>query len=189
MLARFSAAEMTEWLCRSSTEGQHLAPALGALQKVRPVLHHPGAWLQIEGVVVSRAHCIPGSMGKLQLDMVMRVTLLVQDGGRQPAKAVAGHAAFVAHALQSFQDGVVAHRLLALRSPGKSHSPFPVNSRNISSTSRACLANGTMCGVRIFMRSAGMSQRAFSRSNSAHFASINSWCARKSWTSASSPDA
>jgi len=62
----------------------------------------------------------------------------------------------------------------ALKSPGKSHSLFPVNSRNISNTSNACLANGTMCGVRIFMRSGGMSQRAFSRSNSVHLAPINS---------------
>jgi hypothetical protein len=31
-----------------------------------------------------------------------------------------------------------------------------------------------MCGVRIFVRSAGMSQRAFSKSNYGHLASINS---------------
>jgi len=45
--------------------------------------------------------------------------------------------------------------LLALRSPGKSQSLWPVRSRNISSTSNACLASGTVCGVRIFIRSGG----------------------------------
>src|SRR5271170_873905 len=46
------------------------------------------------------------------------------------------------------------------RSPGKSNSLFPLSSRNISRISMACVASGTMCGLRIFMRSAGMSQRA-----------------------------
>jgi len=80
---------LTEWnerLCRCGTEGQHPASALSALQKARPILHHPGARLQIEGMIAGRAHRIPGPMCKLQFDMVMRVTLLVQDGGRQPAK-------------------------------------------------------------------------------------------------------
>ena len=39
--------ELTDWLRRSSMEGQYLAAALGAFQKIRPFLHHPGAWLQI----------------------------------------------------------------------------------------------------------------------------------------------
>ena len=92
-------AELTDWLRRSSTEGQYLAAALGPFQKIRPVLHHPGPWLQVQGMVVRRAHCIPGSMSKLQFDMVMRVALLVQDGGRQTTETVPGHAPFVAHAL------------------------------------------------------------------------------------------
>ena len=91
--------ELTDWLRRSSMEGQYLAAALGPFQKIRPVLHHLGAWLQIEGVVVCSAHRIPGSVSKLQFDMVMRIALLVQDGRRQTTEAVAGHAPFVAHAL------------------------------------------------------------------------------------------
>jgi hypothetical protein len=39
--------ELTDWLRRSSMEGQYLAAALGPFQKIRPFLHHPGAWLQI----------------------------------------------------------------------------------------------------------------------------------------------
>ena len=54
-------AELTEWLCRCSSEGQHFASALGALQKIGPVLHHLGAWLQVESVVVRRAHRVPGA--------------------------------------------------------------------------------------------------------------------------------
>ena len=38
----------------------------------------------------------------------------------------------------------------------------------------AGVAKGTICGVRIFMRSAGMFQRAASKSNSVHLAPINS---------------
>ena len=91
--------ELSDWLRRSSTEGQNLAAALGPFQKVRPVLHHPGAWLQVEGVIVGGADCVAWSVGKLQLDMVMAVPLLVQDGGGQTTEAVAGHAPFVAHAL------------------------------------------------------------------------------------------
>jgi len=95
----FLPTELTDWISRSSTEGQHLATSLCALQKIRPVLHHLGAWLQIESMVVRRAYRISGSVSKLQFDMLMRVALLVQDGGRQTTEAVAGHAAFVAHAL------------------------------------------------------------------------------------------
>ena len=82
-------AELTEWLCRSSAKRQHLAASLGALQKICPVLHHLGPWLQIEGVVVGGADGIPGSVSKLQLDMVMAVSLLVKDSGRQPTESVA----------------------------------------------------------------------------------------------------
>ena len=92
-------AKLTDWLRRSSTEGQYLTAALGSFQKVRPILHHPGTWLQVQGMVVRRAHRIPGSVSKLQLDMVVSVALLVQDGGRQTPETVAGHAPFVAHAL------------------------------------------------------------------------------------------
>src|ERR1035438_7400982 len=90
-------AELTGYLCRSSTERQHLAAALCPFQKVCPFLHHPGAWLQIKGVIVGSADCITWSVGKLQLDIVVAVPLLVQDGGSQTTEAMPCHAAFVAH--------------------------------------------------------------------------------------------
>ena len=58
-------AELTECLCRSSTEGQHLAAALRLFKKVCPVLHHLGAGLQVEGVIVGGTHGITRGMGKL----------------------------------------------------------------------------------------------------------------------------
>src|ERR1035438_10452954 len=118
-------AELTGYLCRSSTERQHLAAALCPFQKVCPFLHHPGAWLQVQGMVVRSAHCIPGSVSKLQLDMVMRVSLLMQDGRRQTTEAVAGHSAFVPHPLQCFQDRIVAHGLAGVAVAGKKPVALP----------------------------------------------------------------
>jgi len=73
-------AELTEWLCRCSTEGQHLTSALRPLQKVGPVLHHLGAGLQVEGVIVGGAHGVAWRVGELQLNMLVVVSLLVKDG-------------------------------------------------------------------------------------------------------------
>ena len=50
-----------------------LAAALGDLQEVRPVLHHLGAWLQVESMVISGAHSIARSVGKLQFDVLVRM--------------------------------------------------------------------------------------------------------------------
>ncbi len=61
-----------------------------------------------------------------------------------------------------------------LLSPGKSHSECPESGRNVAIASSAWVESGTMCGVPIFIRFAGMFQRAASRSNSDHFAAINS---------------
>src|ERR1039458_6080792 len=101
----------SEGLCRSSTEGQHLASALCVLQEVRPILHHLGSWPQVESVVVCGAHGITGSVCKLQFNMLVRVPLLMEDRRGQTTKAMSGHAALVVHAFQCFQDGVVAHGL------------------------------------------------------------------------------
>ena len=43
------------------------------------------------GVVVGGAYGIPGGMGKLEFDVLMRVALLMKDGGRHAAKAMARH--------------------------------------------------------------------------------------------------
>jgi len=86
--------------------------ALGALQEVRPVLHHPGAGLQVEGVIVGSEDGISLSVGKLQFNVLMRIALLMQNGGGKSPEAVAGHPALESHPLQGSQDGVVAHGLL-----------------------------------------------------------------------------
>jgi hypothetical protein len=115
----------TRWVRSSSTEMQHLASALGALQKVRPVLHHPGAWLQIECVIVGRTHLVAGRVGKLQLDVFMIVTLLVKNGRSKAAESVASHAALVSHPLQRLQNCVVAHWLFRVTASRK--KPFAVS--------------------------------------------------------------
>jgi len=51
--------------CHVGTERNDLSAALGLLQKVRPVLHHFGARLQVECMVVSGAYGIARRVGKL----------------------------------------------------------------------------------------------------------------------------
>ena len=46
--------------------------------------------------------------------MLMRVSLLMQDGGRKPPEAMSGHLALVSHPLQPLEDRIVAHRLGAV---------------------------------------------------------------------------
>ena len=48
-------------------------------------------------------------MRQLQLDMRMVETHLMQQRRRHAPEPVAGHAAFVAHALQRPEDSVIAH--------------------------------------------------------------------------------
>ena len=73
-------------LCRRTAKRQHLAAALGLLQKVGPVLHHLGARLQVERVVVGCADGVARRVGKLQFDVLMRVTLLMQEVEATPRK-------------------------------------------------------------------------------------------------------
>ena len=61
------------------------------------MLHHLGAWLKVESVIVSGAYCVTWRVGKLQLDMLVWPALLMQDRAGEPPKAVAGHYAAVAH--------------------------------------------------------------------------------------------
>src|SRR5277367_5235320 len=65
---------------------------------------------------------------------------------------------------------------LLLFLPGKTYRLLPDNSLSSVSMASACLVSGTTCSVFIFMRAAGMIQRAFSRPSSAHSAPISSWC-------------
>ena len=51
---------------------------------------------------------------QLQLNGVVGITLLMQDGRSHATKPVARHTALVAHALQGFQDRVVAHGLVMI---------------------------------------------------------------------------
>jgi len=63
-------------------------------------------------MVISGAHCIPGSVGKLQFDMLMRVTLLMQDGGSQTTEA---HGQSMRPRRSSFQTMSVSPSSNALR--------------------------------------------------------------------------
>jgi len=101
--------------------GSTLMP-LSLFQIVGPVSHHLGARLQIEGMVVSGADGIAGSVRKLQLDVIVVLSLFMQDRRSHAPEAVAGHAAFETHPLQCFQDGVVAHGLIRVAVAGK--KPF-----------------------------------------------------------------
>ena len=65
-------------------------------------------------MIISRADCVPWGVSELQLDMVMRVSLFMQDGRRKSTEAVPRHLSFVPHALQALQDRVVAHGLGAV---------------------------------------------------------------------------
>jgi hypothetical protein len=76
-----------EQLRRSPPKRKNCSTALRPLQKIGPVLHHLGAWLQVKGMIIGRAYCVARSMGKLQFNVFMPMALFVQDGGRQPAKA------------------------------------------------------------------------------------------------------
>src|ERR1035437_4129098 len=66
-----------------ATEGQYLATASGLLQVICPVLHHPRARPQIESMVIGCTHGITRRVGKLQFDVVMVVTLLMENRGGQ----------------------------------------------------------------------------------------------------------
>ena len=63
LLRDFLPSEALDHLCHIPTEGQYLAPSLGVLQKVRPILHHFGARLQVEGVIVRGAHGVARRVG------------------------------------------------------------------------------------------------------------------------------
>ena len=69
-----------KFLGSSIWERQHLSPTLRVLQEVGPILHHLCASFQMKGVVVGGAYGIPRGMGKLQLNMLVRVLFLVQNG-------------------------------------------------------------------------------------------------------------
>jgi hypothetical protein len=73
--------------CYMAAKRNQLSAAQSLLQKIRPILHHFGAPLKIQGMVISRAHGIARRACKLQFDVFMPIALFVQDGGRQPAKA------------------------------------------------------------------------------------------------------
>lgn len=72
------------------------------------------------------------------------------------------------HALKRTVQCRCRHAFVGLREFGNSSGRAPVWERSSRSSSTACLESGTMCGSRIFMRSAGMRHCARSRSNSPH---------------------
>jgi len=70
-------------------------------------------------VVVRSADLVALLVGELKLDVLVRPALLVEQGGRYAPESMARHASSVAHAVQSAQDGVVAHRLLMVALSGE----------------------------------------------------------------------
>src|SRR6185437_448449 len=98
---------------------QYLSATPGLLQKICPILHHLGAGLQVQRVVIGSTHCVTWSMGQLQFDVRVIVALFVEDGGSDAPKPVAGHSALVAHPFQRLEDGVVAHWLLRVAISGE----------------------------------------------------------------------
>jgi hypothetical protein len=67
------------------------SPHAASVQEVGPILLHLCASFQMLGVVVGGAYGIPGGMGKLEFDVLMRVALLMKDGGCHAAEAMARH--------------------------------------------------------------------------------------------------
>ena len=64
-------------------------------------------------------------MGKLQFDMVMRPTLLMQDRACDASETVAGHHALIAHALERKEYRVIAHGLSMVDIPREEQIPAP----------------------------------------------------------------
>ena len=78
-LLRKVASEMpTAALSRHRSHG---GAALGALQVVRPVLHHFRVAFKVQRVVVGCGDLVSRSVSELKLDPVVIPALLVQDGG------------------------------------------------------------------------------------------------------------
>src|SRR5215469_6776594 len=53
-----------------------------------PILHHLGSWLEIKRVVISRTDRVAGSVCELQFDVLVRISLLMQNGGSQAPEAM-----------------------------------------------------------------------------------------------------
>src|ERR1035437_3298922 len=106
------------FLCRRAANWQHLAAPLGTFQEIGPILHHIGPWFKVERMIVSSGHGITRRVGKLQLDVIVVIALLVQDRQSQASEAVASHAALVTHPLKRLQDRHIRHWFSRLLLPG-----------------------------------------------------------------------
>lgn len=73
-----------------------------------PPLHHLRARSQIQRMVISRTDGISRRVRKLQLDVSMIESLLMQNGRREPPEPMSGHSLLETHDLQSLQNRVVA---------------------------------------------------------------------------------
>src|ERR1017187_9474584 len=67
----------TSHSCYICAEWNYLPAAQCGLQKICPILHHFGARLQVEGMVIGRAHGVAWGVGKLQFDVLMPIALFV----------------------------------------------------------------------------------------------------------------
>ncbi len=112
-------------------ERQDLALAQRLFQKVSPVLHHLDTRLQIERMIISSAHGVAGNVSQLQLDVLMK------DRAPNPRKPCS-----VMRPLYCMRSNACRIVLLLIgffefRSPGESHSLYPVKERSIYSNSNA----------------------------------------------------
>src|SRR5579875_2355126 len=79
------------------------------VEVVGPPLHHRRALAQVLRVIVGCSDLVALLMSELQLDVLVSELVFMENGRRQSAKTVAGHAALVAETIESEQNRVVAH--------------------------------------------------------------------------------
>ena len=72
------------------------------VQVIGPFVHHLGASFQMESMVVCRTNCVAGRMRQLQLNVFVRVTLLMKNGRSKASESVARHTPLEAHSLKAF---------------------------------------------------------------------------------------
>ena len=70
------------------------------IEMIGPGLHHGGAWLEVQRMVVGCTDGVVLLVRELQLDVLMRPALLVQDRRSNAAKSMAGHATAVPHPIE-----------------------------------------------------------------------------------------
>lgn len=119
-------------------------------------LHHFSALLQVFRPVIGRTDLVSLDMGELALDDIRPEAGLVQDGARQCPETVHGSALVVTEPVEGVKEGILGDWLSLVSLRRKEQIELAGQWPYSSMTARACEDKGTMCGDRIFIRSAGM---------------------------------